>query len=322
LTGDSWRPTATLATLQRRADMLQAVRGFFRERQVLEVETPVLLSATVTDPQIASLEVDVAPRRYLQTSPEYPMKRLLAAGSGDIFQVCHAFRAGERSRLHNPEFTMVEWYRCGFDLQQIMVETAALVARLMAVAKGQPPPVEFISYQDAFRRALDCDALEAPTQQLADLCLRHGLSSQSLATATRDDLLDFLIATQVGPNLGAGSITCLHNYPASQAALARLDALDPRTALRFEVYLQGLELANGFVELAMADEQRARFIADQQQRARRGSTDVAIDGRLLQAIEAGLPGCAGVALGFDRVVMLAMGASSIDEVLAFPWERA
>lgn len=300
--------------------MLHSVREFFRGRAVLEVETPVVLSSTVTDPQIASLEVDVTPRRYLQTSPEYAMKRLLAAGSGDIYQICHTFRAGERSSLHNPEFTMVEWYRIGFDLRKIMTETAALVAQLLSMPQAQVLPVEFLSYNEAFR-GLGVDALETPTQQLAGLCLQHGLAPQSATSALRDDLLDFLIATQVGPRLGQGRITCLHHYPASQAALAQLDA-DPRTALRFEVYVQGMELANGFVELANASEQHARFEMDRQQRVDRGLPDIKPDAWLLSALENGLPDCAGVALGFDRVVMLATGAASIDEVMPFPWERA
>jgi elongation factor P--(R)-beta-lysine ligase len=318
----SWRPSATLATLRRRSLLLDCVREFFRERNVLEVETPIVLSHTVTDPQIASFEVSLAPPRYLHTSPEYPMKRLLAAGSGDIYQVCHTFRAGERSRTHNPEFTMVEWYRTGFDLQQVMSETAALVARLLDQPGAPAIATEFLSYNEAFRRELGCDALEAQPQLLAELCVKHGLASQSIPTATRDDLLDFLVATHIGPRLGAGKITCLHHYPASQAALAQLDTADPRTALRFEVYVQGLELANGFVELADAGEQRARFDADSKQRAQRRLPDIRPDPQLLAALESGLPACAGVALGFDRIVMLATGAARIEEVMAFAWERA
>jgi lysyl-tRNA synthetase class 2 len=197
-----------------------------------------------------------------------------------------------------------------------------LIAQLLAAPGAPTLGVEFLAYNDAFRRELGCDALEAPTRQLAELCATHGLVPQALGSASRDDLLDFLIATQVGPRLGAGQITCLHHYPASQAALAQLDGADPRTALRFEVYVRGLELANGFVELAHADEQRARFTADRAQRAQRGLPDISADPKLLGALAAGLPDCAGVALGFDRVVMLATGAATIDEVLAFPWERA
>jgi elongation factor P--(R)-beta-lysine ligase len=317
-----WRPTATVATLRQRAALLDVARQFFRERGVLEVETPVALSHTVTDVQLESLQLAGNPRRYLQTSPEYPMKRLLAAGSGDIFQCCRVFRAGDRSRLHNPEFTMIEWYRLGFDLQAIMRETAALATALLQTAGAAPRPVELLSYKQAFQRELGCDALGTSRDALAELALAHGLAAQSIAGATRDDLLDFLLATQAGPRIGAGKLTCLHNFPASQAALAQLDAEDPRTALRFELYADGIELANGYVELASPEEQAARFRADLAERQRRGLPQLAMDQRLLAALEHGLPPCAGVAMGFDRVVMLASGATSIDAVMPFPWERA
>jgi elongation factor P--(R)-beta-lysine ligase len=317
-----WRPTATLATLRQRASMLDAARQFFRERGVLEVETPVALSRTVTDVQLQSLQLTGNPPRYLQTSPEYPMKRLLAAGSGDIFQCCRVFRAGDRSRLHNPEFTMIEWYRLGFDLTAIMQETAALATALLQMVDNSPRPIEFLSYNQAFQRELGCDALGASRDELAALALQHGLVAQSIDDATRDDLLDFLLATQVGPRVGEGKLTCLHHFPASQAALARIDTEDPRTALRFELYADGIELANGYVELASPHEQTARFKADLAERQRRGLPQLAMDERLLAALEHGLPPCAGVAMGFDRVVMLALGAASIDAVLPFPWERA
>jgi elongation factor P--(R)-beta-lysine ligase len=320
---EAWRPSASVATLRRRAALLQVARTFFQERQVLEVETPVVLGHTVTDVQIESLRVaDAGPARWLQTSPEYPMKRLLAAGSGDIFQICHVFRAGELGQLHNPEFTMLEWYRLGFDLAAIMQETAALAAALLAAGGITAPAVERLSYQQAFLQALDCDPLEAPLVRLAQLAALHGLADSSIQGATRDELLDFLIATVVGPALGRGRLTCLHHFPASQAALARLDAEDPRTALRFELYAEGIELANGYVELAGAAEQRSRFESDLAARRVLGRTEPAIDLHLLAALDAGLPQCAGVAMGFDRVAMLAMGATRIDEVMAFPWNRA
>ncbi len=289
---------------------------------MLEVETPVALSHTVTDVQLESLRLAGEPLRYLQTSPEYPMKRLLAAGSGDIFQICRVFRAGERSPLHNPEFTMLEWYRLGFDLPAIMAETAALAAELLQCG-GQPArPVELLGYEDAFHRELGCSALDATLATLAGRSAELGLATQSIADASRDDLLDFLVATQVGPRLGRGRLTCLHHFPASQAALAQLDGSDPRTALRFELYAEGVELANGYVELASSSEQQQRFAADLAERKRRGLPGMAVDARLLAALENGLPACAGVAMGFDRVAMLAQGATSIDAVLAFPWERA
>ena len=317
-----WRPTAALALLRRRAELLEVTRSFFRERGVLEVETPVVLSATVTDVQIESLSVAGPTPRFLQTSPEYPMKRLLAAGSGDIYQVCRVFRAGEHSRLHNPEFTMIEWYRLGQDLPAVMNDAAELAAALLAAGGRPPVPVESIAYAQAFGRELDCDPLTATQGQLADLAGAHGLAQSSLADATRDDLLDFLVAHRVGPALGRGRLTCLHHFPASQAALARIEGADPRTALRFEVYAEGIELANGYVELADPDEQQHRFEADLAERRRRGLPEPAIDARLLAALDAGLPPCAGVAMGFDRVAMLALGAATITEVMAFPWEHA
>lgn len=317
-----WRPAADIATLRRRATMLDAARQFFRDRGVLEVQTPVVLSHTVTDVQLESLQLTGNPPRFLQTSPEYPMKRLLAAGSGDIFQICHAFRAGDRSRLHNPEFTMIEWYRLGFDLSAIMTETAALAGLLLQGAGQVMRPVEFLSYNDAFLRELECNALDAPQDALAARSSECGLALQSIASATRDDLLDFLVATQVGPRLGRGKLTCLHHFPASQASLAQLDAQDSRTALRFELYADGIELANGYVELASSSEQQQRFAADRTERGRRGLPQPEMDPGLLAALAHGLPACAGVAMGFDRVAMLALNAPDIDAVMPFPWERA
>jgi lysyl-tRNA synthetase class 2 len=250
------------------------------------------------------------------------MKRLLAAGSGDIFQICRVFRAGERSRLHNPEFTMIEWYRLGFDLAAIMAETVALANQLLQCA-GQPArPIELLTYRDGLARELGCDALASSMDSLAQLGATAGLAPQSITGASRDDLLDFLVATQLGPRLGQGKLTCLHHFPASQAALAQLDAADPGTALRFELYADGVELANGYVELASSAEQQQRFEADLAERQRRGLPQLAVDARLLAALSHGLPACAGVAMGFDRIAMLALGESSIDAVLAFPWERA
>jgi lysyl-tRNA synthetase class 2 len=317
-----WRPSAELASLRHRAAMLDHTRQFFRERRVLEVETPVVVSHAVTDVQLESLQLTGDPSRYLQTSPEYAMKRLLVAGSGDIFQICRTFRAGDRSRLHNPEFTMIEWYRLGFDLDAIMSETAGLAGKLLQFAGRNERPIELISYNDAFLRELQCDALGASRQALAELSAECGLAAQSIAGSTRDDLLDFLVATRVGPHLGRDRLTCLHHFPASQAALAQLDADDPRTALRFELYAEGIELANGYVELASSLEQQQRFEADLSERKRRGLAQPGMDTRFLAALAEGLPPCAGVAMGFDRVAMLALDAASIDDVMSFPWERA
>jgi lysyl-tRNA synthetase class 2 len=319
----AWRPTAALPALRRRAEALRVAREFFRARGVLEVETPALVNAPVSDVNIGSVRAQVpgldAPL-FLHTSPEYAMKRLLAAGSGDIYQICRVYRGAERGRHHNPEFTMVEWYRVGFSLDQLMLEVAGLVRALLGA--DETLPVEMLSYREAVARFAGFDPLEAPDAELHAAAVLLGLDPKRAAATSRDELLDLIVGARVGPALGAGALTFVHRYPASQAALARLDAADPRIALRFELYHRGVELANGYHELTDGAEQRARFAADQQSRRARGLPVSELDRNLLAALEAGLPDCAGVALGFDRVLMLALGASVIDEVLAFPVERA
>jgi elongation factor P--(R)-beta-lysine ligase len=251
------------------------------------------------------------------------MKRLLAGGCGDIYQICHVVRGFEHGRLHNPEFTLIEWYRIGFTLEQLMDEVEALVRRLLGPVAARRIG-ERLSYREAFRRELSLDPLEAGVAQLAQAAAPLGLTAPETAdtAAGRDELLELLMGTRVGPRLGREALTFVSGYPASQAALARLDAADPRTARRFELYCDGIELANGFHELASPGEQRARFVADNAERARLGLPVHPPDERLLAALEAGLPDCAGVALGFDRTLMLATGATHIDEVLAFPTDRA
>ena len=332
MTSDSndWRPTANRERLARRAAALQQVRQFFAERGVLEVETPVIVTAPVTDVHIHSAEVRfpddpttaaggaAAPVRFfLHTSPEFAMKRLLAAGSGDIYQICHVARGLERGRQHNAEFTLVEWYRTGFSLERLMDELEALVRAVLGpVAVGKTS--ERVSYRDAFLREMGLDPFVASQAELAAAARDVGFDK----AAERDELLDLLMSARIGPRLGRNALTFLHRYPASQAALARLDPADPRCALRFELYCEGIELANGFHELASHQEQRARFEHDLAERRRRGLTTHAPDEHLLAALAAGLPDCSGVALGFDRLVMLATGANHIDEVIAFPTERA
>jgi lysyl-tRNA synthetase class 2 len=319
----SWSPTAPLPTLRLRAELLAAVRGFFADRGVLEVDTPALVRHAVTDLHLHSAQVQLpghgAPL-FLHTSPEYAMKRLLVAGSGDIYQMAHVFRGDEHSRLHNAEFTLIEWYRCGYSMQQLMQEVAQL-ARLLLGLPAEAP-VEAISYAQAFQRELDCEPLTASELSLRTLAIAHQLDPQLAARCGRDELLDWLMGSAVGPRLGADGLCFVHRYPASQAALARLDTDDPRVALRFELYYRGIELANGFEELADAVEQRVRFEADREQRRRRALPVPEIDQALLDALAAGLPPVSGVALGFDRLLMLRTGASDISEVLAFPLERA
>jgi lysyl-tRNA synthetase class 2 len=332
--GTDWRPSASRERLHTRAGLLEHTREFFAARGVLEVDTPLVVNAPVSDVHIHSAAVRLLcdpaqppPAPYfLHTSPEYAMKRLLAAGSGDIYQICHVVRGLERGRLHNPEFTLIEWYRLGFSLSQLMDEVEALTRVLLGAAAAQRAS-ERLSYRDAFVRELGLDPLTASVPDLAraaqPLAYAEAAPRAGGAQAgARDELLELLMGALVGPRLGRGVLTFVHAYPASQAALARLDPCDARTAQRFELYCDGLELANGFHELAAAPEQRARFERDNAERQRRGLPVWPLDERLLAALESGLPDCAGVALGFDRTLMLATGAAHIEEVLAFPTERA
>jgi lysyl-tRNA synthetase class 2 len=334
----SWRPTASRATLELRAALLARARAFFAQRGVLEVDTPMVVNAPVTDIHIHSARVhltDVQPDAseasanrtfFLHTSPEYAMKRLLAAGSGDIFQICHVVRGFERGRVHNAEFTLVEWYRLGFSLDRLMEEVEALVRELLGPVIAGKLGSERLSYRDAFLSELQLDPFTASVDELRAAAaekagFREG-AGPGAASGERDELLELLMGVTIGPRLGRNALTFIHGYPASQAALARIDPRDPRAALRFELYCHGVELANGFHELASAAEQRARFEHDNAERQRMGLPTFPIDEWLLGALESGLPDCTGVALGFDRTVMLAAGASRIDDVLPFPTERA
>ncbi len=323
MTAQDWRPAAALETLALRARLLAEVREYFAAAGVMEVETPVLAVAPVTDVHLASLVTRVAGRGefYLQTSPEYAMKRLLAAGAPDIYQIGRVFRDGERGAQHNPEFTLIEWYRRGFDLDALMRDCAQLLARLLGTRRKLDTP-QYLTYREAVSEFAGVDALEATPAELRACVGRHSIDAPREAPEDRDFWLDLLMSTVVGPRLGAGRLCFLHDYPASQAALARLNPRDPRVARRFEIYLEGVELANGFHELTDASEQRARFERDLGERSRRGMPGVPLDERLLAALQHGLPDCSGVALGFDRVAMLAAGARRIEEVIAFPIERA
>ncbi len=316
-----WQPTAELATLARRAQLLSQLRLFFAHRGVLEVETPLLASAAVSDPNIEAI-VATAPsgvgEMFLQTSPEYAMKRLLAAGSGPIYQICKAFRQGERGRRHNPEFTMLEWYRPGMNLAELMAEVVAVIE----LALADSPPVQKLSYTQAFERYCGLHPHRASLDDLraaATARLELGFASND-----RDLWLQLLMSAVIEPALPAEHITLIHDFPASQAALAKtaLDANGDPVARRFEAYYRGMELANGYDELRDAGELVSRIRRDHQRRRNAGQRLPAIDRRLLKAMQAGLPDCVGVAMGFDRLVMLATGASRIDEVISFPLERA
>ncbi|MCJ8170262.1 EF-P lysine aminoacylase EpmA [Atopomonas sediminilitoris] len=317
----AWQPTATRTQLQRRAELLAYIRGFFSARDVLEVDTPALSAVPVSDPLLTPFATQFVPEGggtaqhlYLQTSPEYPMKRLLAAGVGPIWQLCKVFRNGESGRRHNPEFSMLEWYRPGFDCAQLMDEVEALVLPLLPASA-----VARLSYARLFADKLDLDVFSASVEQLAACARQHVAFVGELS---RDGWLHLLFSHVLEPDLQQP--TFVYDFPASQAALARVieDEQGRPVAARFELFVAGVELANGYWELSDAREQAARFAADRAEQQALGQTPRAPDEHLLQALEHGLPDCAGVALGFERLHMLSAGLTHIDQVLAFPLARA
>jgi lysyl-tRNA synthetase class 2 len=289
---------------------------------VLEVETPILSAAATVDPNIDSFSTREPGGRqwWLQTSPEFAMKRLLAAGSGPVYQIARVFRREEAGRHHNPEFSMLEWYRPGWDHQALMGEVEAL---LRAAGVDTGPAWERLSYREAFLRHAGLDPFTAGLDQLRRACAAHlNLSGALLQAQDRDVYLDLLMSSLVGPRLGVETPAFLYDFPASQAALARVRPGAPPLAERFELFWKGIELANGFHELTDAAEQRRRF---EQDRARRGAAEreaPPYDARLIAALEAGMPACAGVALGLDRLLMLMLDLPELGEVLAFDAERA
>ena len=331
MSGDAgWRPSATLAVLKQRADLLARAREFFARRAVMEVETPILSAAAVSDPQLHSLRTEIAGvsgARYLHTSPEYAMKRLLAAGSGDIFQVCKVFRDEESGRWHNPEFTMIEWYRLALDDAALMDEVEALLAHMLDGVR-ELLPAERLCYAAALQRHAGVDAFAASEGELSAAAVRHGIHCDS--NLDRDAKLDLLMGLLVGPRLGFDRPCFICDYPVSQAALARLkqpqrragEAAPHAVAARFELYLDGVELANGFHELTHAAQQRERFMADLGIRRRRDQPLAPLDERLLAALEQGLPDCAGVALGFDRLVAVALGMVRLADAMSFTIDNA
>lgn len=314
-----WTPAAGIATLEVRATMLRAAREYFIATRALEVETPTLSAAAVTDVHLASVAATALDqRRFLHTSPEYAMKRLLAAGCGDIWQICRVYRDGESGRWHNPEFTLIEWYRLGVDHHALMSDVERLISAMLPPARHFDRS-ERLTYREAVQLHTGVDAFDDPVPVLVARLESEGIDVPHSLRADRDGCLDLIMSTLVGPRLGHDRLTFTYDYPASQAALAQARG---RVASRFEAYLDGIELANGFQELADAGEQRSRFEQDRVARAAGGLPAMPLDERFLAALEHGLPECSGVALGFDRLVMCAVGAKHIDEVLAFPFERA
>ncbi len=316
-----WQPSASQAALKSRAQQLAFVRGFFAHRGVLEVETPILGQHGVTDPNLDGIQAHVSAGArtggWLQTSPEYHMKRLLAAGFGSVYQVSRVFRNGELGRRHNPEFSMLEWYREGFDDVALMSEVSDLVCGWLGC---QLP--ETIHYRGAMERWAHIDPFEATDRELRRRC-EQWLEPEQLADLSRDGCLDLLMSFAVEPNLGRQRPAFMTGYPASQASLARVSTWDGHEiAHRFELYIDGLELCNGYWELTDPQEQRRRFEADNRLRRRSGSPEMALDEAFLAALERGLPECSGVALGLDRLLMIKLGVEDIREVLAFPFDQA
>lgn len=337
---NDFRPSATLEMLRLRAKLLAAVRRFFDERGYWEVDTPLLSSERVIDPHLEPYEAvpcnirdrkvnPLAPGRdrlYLQTSPEFAMKRLLAAGAEAIYQVGHVFRAGESGRQHNPEFTMIEWYRVGdTHMEQMQVAEDLTCAVWSAAGKRPDPkrPFQRTVYRDAFVRETGTDVMTLPASALKELAHSRNVAiPDSLSLADHDGWLNLLLAEIVEPRLGRDRPEFLCDYPASQASLARIRNENPPVAERFELYVDGIELCNGYHELSDTAELRRRVDAESRRRGTEELTPLPVPLRLLQAMEQGLPPCSGVALGFDRLMMIAIGAKTVAEVLPFAMERA
>ncbi|WP_022961381.1 elongation factor P--(R)-beta-lysine ligase [Halopseudomonas pelagia] len=316
-----WQPSASIDALRARARIIDQVRRFFAARGVLEVDTPSLSSAAVSDPQLQPFACTYAPdggqgarQVYLHTSPEYPMKRLLAAGSGCIWQLCKVYRNGEVGGRHNPEFSMLEWYRLNFDHHQLMDEVDALVSGVLGCTNARR-----VTYSRLFAEHLALDVHQCSD---ADLAQQGRQRCGFVGELPRDGWLNLLFSHCIEPALEEP--TLVYAFPASQAALAQVVEGDDcvPSAARFELFVKGMELANGYFELTDAQEQARRFQADQCQRLAMGVPALPVDERLVAALQAGLPACAGVALGLDRLVMLAVGAQRIDQVIAFGFDRA
>ncbi|MGC9458653.1 elongation factor P--(R)-beta-lysine ligase [Vibrio genomosp. F10] len=324
MTRQTWQPSASIHQLKKRAAILAKIREFFYQRQVMEVDTPAMSHATVTDIHLHTFQTTFIGPEYAQgcqlyfmTSPEFHMKRLLAAGSGCIYQMSKAFRNEENGRYHNPEFTMLEWYRVGFDHHKLMDEMDDLLQLTLGCNTATR-----MTYQQAFMDVLGICPLEDSMQRLKQSASTLGLSDIANDEQDRDTLLQLLFSIGVEKEIGQTEPVFVYGFPASQAALARINTQDKRVSDRFEVYFKGIELANGFHELDDADEQLARFESDNRKRVEMGLPEQPIDHHLVAALRAGFPACAGVALGIDRLIMLALQCKHIDEVTAFPFPRA
>jgi lysyl-tRNA synthetase class 2 len=321
---EGWQPTASRETMLLRARLLQDIRAFFDRRAVLEVETPLLSSSCCTDPHLSSFTVRYQQRElYLNTSPEYCMKRLLAAHGDAIYQICKSFRDDELGPRHNPEFTMLEWYRPDFDMFDLMDELGELVQMLALKHGFGQPVIQRLSYAEAFRQAAGINPHAITAEQCRACAIRHDIEQPVGLEDDVDEWLDWLLIQLVIPSFRADAFTYIYDYPQTQSALAKLHVNQGgyTVAARFELFYGEMELANGFDELLDADEQRQRFERDNLARQASGQLPSVMDEYLLAALEHGLPACSGVALGLDRLLMLFSGATTLEQVLAFPFSR-
>jgi len=323
----SWKPTADITTLKRRAQYLADVRLFFAERGVWEVETPILSPAAPTAPYLDSFATDYTPigtqvkqTHYLQTSPEFSMKRLLAAESGSIYQIARVFRNGEQGRLHSPEFTMLEWYRTELTLNQLMDEVNALLQQVFNFQ-----PVSRLSYRGIFEFYLKINVFNCTDEVIKQCAIQRIKGLPEGLDMDRDGWLELLMSYIIEPRLAAMKLPLfIYDFPASQAQLAKIkkDSVGNKVADRFELYIDGVELANGYKELLDADELRQRFESDNQQRQQQNKPEIPLDENLLAAMQSGLPECSGVALGLDRLIMLVLDKQAINQVQSFSFEHA
>jgi len=316
-----WPPTCSAALLHQRAELYQTIRAFFVEKGVLEVETPLLSAAASCDINLDSFSIDLsdAKKLYLQTSPEFAMKRLLASGSGSIYQIAKSFRQSERGRFHNPEFTLLEWYRVGFNLSDLMSE----MVELLMLCFGQNLAFRTVTYQQLFQQLTGLDPHQVSLSDLMAYATTQGNHEASKICAGKlSNGLDYVFSQYVQPKLKKDVVYFVTGYPKCMAMLAKLDDANPITAKRFEVYFNSVELANGYEELTDADEQHQRFQHELMEREQDGLANLPMDKNLLAALAHGMPECSGVALGLDRLLMLMTGTNAIDDVLTFPIDRA
>ena len=315
-----WQPAASREMLIKRARLLEKLREFMAKHGVLEVETPILINAAVSDLHIDSFETVFQnpdgrnnQKLFLHTSPEYAMKRLLASGCGPIYQICHVFRNNEIGKQHNPEFTMLEWYRPGYDHHQLMDE----LDELMQVLNFKPAQKK--TYADVFKEVTGINPHTAKPADLQKKASDYGFTTQA---EEKSVLLDFIFSHRISDNLGHDCPTMIYDFPESQSALARIRNSDPPVAERFELFINGLEIANGFHELCDPDEQEQRFVQDSLQRKKSGKPEISIDKKFIAALKHGLPPCSGVAVGTDRLLMAMNHCKDINDVITFPVDRA